>query len=122
MLNQPHRSAVFDARRHAGEIQAFCKETNQLVPRKPGQIVRCILESLALLYRRTLREIEAITGSEINRLYLLADSGNILLNHFIANALQIPVVIAPADATSIGNVIVQSVALVISNHSMRHGR
>jgi len=33
------------------------------------------------------------------------------LNHFIANAIQIPVVIAPAEATSIGNVIVQAVAL-----------
>jgi rhamnulokinase len=93
------------------KIQAFCKETNQLVPRKPGQIVRCILESLALFYRRTLREIEALTGSQINRLCLLGDSGNSLLNHFIANALQIPIVIAPADATSIGNVMVQAVAL-----------
>ena len=94
-----------------GKIQAFCRETNQIVPRKPGPIVRCILESLALLYRRTLLELEALTGSQISKLYLLDGSGNSLLNHFIANALQMPVVIAPAEATSIGNVIVQSLAL-----------
>ena len=93
------------------KIQAFCKENGQPVPRKPGAITRCILESLALLYRRTLREIEALTGSEMNRLYLLGGTGNNLLDHFIANALQVPVVIAPADATAIGNVIVQAVAL-----------
>ncbi len=93
------------------KIQAFCNETGQIVPRKPGAITRCILESLALLYRRTLREIEALTGSKMDRLYLLGGTGNTLLDHFIANALQLPMVIAPADATAIGNVIVQAVAL-----------
>jgi sugar (pentulose or hexulose) kinase len=45
------------------------------------------------------------------RMYLFGDSKNSLLNHFIANALQIPVVIVLADATAIGNVIVQALAL-----------
>jgi rhamnulokinase len=93
------------------KIQAFCKETNQTVPRKPGPIVRCVLESLALLYRKTLREIESLTGREIKRLYILGGPTNTLLNHFIVNALHIPAVIAPAEAASIGNVVVQALAL-----------
>ncbi len=93
------------------KIQAFCKETHQPVPRKPGPIIRCILESLALLYRKTLREIEYLTGLKITKLYLLGDSRNSLLNHFTANALQVPVVIIPADAAAIGNVVVQALAL-----------
>ncbi len=93
------------------KIQAFCKETHQPVPRKPGPTFRCVLESLALLYRKTLQEIEQLTGRETTRLYLLGESANSFLNSFIANALQVPVVIAPADATAIGNVVVQAVAL-----------
>jgi rhamnulokinase len=93
------------------KIQAFCRETGQTVPRKPGPIIRCVLESLALQCRKTLQEIEDLTGREVARLYLLNGSANALLNHFIANAVRRPLVVAPADATAIGNVIVQALAL-----------
>jgi rhamnulokinase len=93
------------------KIQAFCKETHQVVPRKPGPIYRCVLESLALFYRKLLQELEYLTGARITRLFLLGGTGNSLLNNFTANALQVPVVIAPAEAAAIGNVLVQAVAL-----------
>ena len=93
------------------KIQAFCRETNQSVPRKPGPVIRCVLESLALLCRKTLKEIEDLTGRRVARLYLVNGSHNALLNHFIANAVQRPLVVAPAEATAIGNVIVQALAL-----------
>jgi rhamnulokinase len=93
------------------KIQAFCKETNQAVPRKPGPMTRCILESLALLYRKTLQELEYLTGREIEQVYILGGTNTNLLNHFIANALQIPVIVVPEEATVIGNVMVQSLAL-----------
>ena len=94
------------------KVQAFCKETGQPVPRKPGPIVRCVLESLALLYRKTLQEIERVTGRRIERLHIVGGgTKNTLLNHFTANALQIPVVIGPAEAAAAGNVLVQAMAL-----------
>jgi len=93
------------------KIQAFCRETAQLVPRKTGDIIRCLLESLALRYRKTLQEIEQLSGRRFKRLYLLDESKNTLLNHFIAAALKIPVVIVPPDATPMGNVVVQSLTL-----------
>jgi rhamnulokinase len=93
------------------KIQAFCKETEQPVPRKPGPIYRCILESLALHYRKLFREMEYLTTSKFTRLYLLDGDRTGLLNHFIANALQVPVVLAPPQATAIGNVVVQALAL-----------
>ena len=93
-------------------VQAFCKETGQPVPRKPGPIVRCVLESLALLYRKTVREIEAVIGRRIERLHIVGGgTRNTLLNHFTANALQMPVVIGPTEATAAGNVLVQALAL-----------
>jgi rhamnulokinase len=93
------------------KIQAYCKETDQPVPRKPGAIVRCILESLALSYRKTLREIEAFTDSKISRLYVLPGKSNIMLNHFTANALNVPAILASPNAAAIGNVMVQALAL-----------
>ena len=92
------------------KVQAYCRETRQPVPRKPGPVLRCVLESLALHYRKALDQIAMLTGREFTRLYLLGDTQNTLLNHFIAYALQIPVAIAPADSAAIGNVIVQAQA------------
>jgi len=93
------------------KIQAFCRETQQPVPRKPGPIIRCILESLALQCRKTLDELEDLTGCQIARLHLLNGSTNALLNHFTANAVRRPLVVAPPDTTAIGNVIVQALTL-----------
>jgi rhamnulokinase len=94
------------------KIQAYCKETNQPVPRKPGPLVRCVLESLALLYRRTLFEMKYLTGREFTKIYLLGSSPTQeMLNNFIANALQMPVVVAPDQAVAIGNVVVQGLAM-----------
>jgi rhamnulokinase len=93
------------------KIQAYCRETNQEVPRKPGPVTRCILESLALFYRKSLLEIEYLTGNKVEKLFVLGDSSNTLSNNFIANALQVPVVVASKDATAVGNIIVQAMAL-----------
>ena len=93
------------------KIQSFCRETNQPVPRKPGEIIRCILESLALFYRKTLQEIEDLTGHQITRLYLMNGSANALLNHFTANVVRRPLAVVPADAAAIGNVLVQALGM-----------
>jgi sugar (pentulose or hexulose) kinase len=93
------------------KIKEFCKETGQTVPRKPGAIIRCVLESIALYYRKTLREIEAVTERRIERLFLLGGGSNPLFISFITNALQIPVIIVPEEITVIGNMLVQGIAL-----------
>lgn len=92
------------------KIQAYCRETNQPVPRKPGPIARCILESLALLHRDTLREIEFFSGRKISRLYVFDGPEIGLLHHFTANALQIPLVLVPPGSAAAGNIMVQALA------------
>jgi rhamnulokinase len=105
----------------AAKIQAFCRDTHQPPPRKPGPIARCILESLALSFRRTLLELEAAAGKKINRLYVLDGSPAALLYHFTANALNLPVVVLQGDPTAVGNIIVQALALghIKSPHQAR---
>lgn len=94
------------------KVKAYCKESGQTVPRRPGAIIRCVLESIALYTRKTLREIEGVTGRRVERLYMLGGgSKNVLLNSFIANALHMPVVIVPEEATAVGNILVQAIAL-----------
>lgn len=94
------------------KIADYCRETGQPVPQSHGQVVRCILESLALLYGKTLREIADASGQSINRLHILGGgSRNKLLNQWAANATGLTVVTGPVEATSAGNILVQAIAL-----------
>jgi len=93
-------------------IAAYCRETRQPVPETPGQFIRCALESLALQYRRVLRQAEELSGAKIERLHIVGGgSKNALLNQFTANACGIPALAGPAEATAIGNILVQAIAL-----------
>jgi rhamnulokinase len=92
-------------------IAAYCRETGQPSPSSPGAVIRCALESLALLYRRTGLQIEQLTGRKIERLHIVGGGArNGLLNQFTANALQIPVLAGPVEATAAGNILVQAIA------------
>lgn len=93
------------------KIQAYCRDTGQEIPRKPGPIIRCVLESLALHYLKCLAELEVITGRKFERLYLMGGNENSLLNNFISNALQLPVVLVSPDVAPMGNVLVQALTL-----------
>jgi rhamnulokinase len=94
------------------KIAAYCRETDQLVPPTPGDIIRCVLESLAQLYARTFTKLETLTGRKFTRLHIVGGgSRNELLNQFTANALGVPVLAGPVEATALGNVLVQAIAL-----------
>lgn len=93
-------------------IASFCRETGQPVPETPGQFIRCALESLALEYRRTLRQAEGLAGVKVEQLHIVGGgSKNALLNQFAADACGLPVIAGPAEATAIGNIVVQAIAL-----------
>jgi rhamnulokinase len=94
------------------KIAAFCRETGQPEPRTPGETIRCVYESLALLYRRTLHSLEQLTGKKITTLHIVGGgSKDATLNQFAANATQIPVIAGPVEATALGNIIIQAIAL-----------
>jgi len=93
-------------------IASFCRESGQPVPEAPAEFIRCVLESLALLYRRTFHQIEQLTGGKLARLHLVGGgSRNGLLNQFTADALQVPVLAGPTEATAAGNVLIQAITL-----------
>lgn len=103
-------------------IAAFCSATGQQIPITDAQFVRCIFESLALCYRDTLESMREVVPFAIKRLHVIGGgSKNALLNQFTANALGIPVIAGPSEATAIGNCMIQARAagLVGDRHSMR---
>ena len=94
------------------KIAAYCGETDQEVPHTPAEFVRIVLESLALAHAQTLTKLEALTGQEIEVLHIVGrGSRNELLNQLVADTTGLPVVTGPADASAIGNILVQALAL-----------
>ena len=93
-------------------IQEFCREASQPVPGTPGEIARSIFESLALLYAVRLEELEHLTGNSIHTLHIVGGgSRNLLLNQLTADATGRTVIAGPVEATAIGNVLVQALAM-----------
>jgi rhamnulokinase len=93
-------------------IRAFCKRSNQPVPESKGAIVRCALESLALKYRWTLERLEEMLGHRLEPIHIIGGgTQNRLLNQLAADATGRRVVTGPIEATAIGNVLVQMMAL-----------
>ncbi|MBX3014262.1 MAG: rhamnulokinase [Caldilineaceae bacterium] len=103
-------------------IQARCQAAGQVVPTAPGAIIRCALESLALKYRLVLERLETILGHPLEPIHIVGGgTQNRLLCQLTADATGRPVVAGPVEATAIGNLIVQAIAL---GHlrSLREGR
>jgi rhamnulokinase len=93
-------------------IQEFCCSTGQAVPQDKGAIVRCALESLALRYRWVMERLEQITGRRRSVVHIVGGgSQNALLCQFTADALGRPVHAGPVEATAIGNILMQALAL-----------
>jgi rhamnulokinase len=93
------------------DILQACRRSGQADPADPAEYVRCILLSLALAYRRTIRRAAELTGRTVSVVHLVGGgSRNALLCQLTADACDLPVVAGPAEASSLGNVGVQAMA------------
>lgn len=93
-------------------IAATCTATGQQPPTTPAGTVRCIVDSLAVAYRRAVRDAASLSGLEIDVVHLVGGGArNTLLCQLTADACGLPVVAGPVEATALGNVLVQARAL-----------
>jgi rhamnulokinase len=93
-------------------VASYCRKSNQRVPLTFGEIIRCVLESLALCYRRTFDQLERLTGRRLSTLHIVGGgSKNQLLNQLTANSTGRTVLAGPVECSAIGNVLVQAIAL-----------
>jgi rhamnulokinase len=94
------------------KIRKFCADTGQPVPGTQGEIIRVALESLALKYRFILERLEELAGKRLEPLHIFGGgTRNRLLNQFSADATCRTVIAGPVEATAIGNILMQAIAL-----------
>lgn len=92
-------------------IAAYCLKHGLQVPGTQGEYVRCVLQSLAARYRRGVEQLNRMLPRPVERLHIIGGGcQNRLLNRLTEEALGIPVIAGPVEATAIGNILVQAVA------------
>lgn len=111
-LLNPDEPAFLHPENMPQAISDFCRRTHQPLPESEGEFVRCIFESLVLQYRRVTEMLERLQGTAIDVLHIVGGgSQNVLLNQFTADAIGKPVLAGPVEATALGNVVVQALAM-----------
>jgi rhamnulokinase len=93
-------------------IRQYCADTRQTVPQTQGQIVRIALEGIALKYRWVLERLEELTGRRLDPIHIVGGgTKNRLLSQLAADSTGRTVIAGPAEATAIGNILMQAVGL-----------
>lgn len=107
----PDNSAFLAPGDMPARIREFCKSTGQSEPQSKGEVVRCVLDSLALRYRSTVEDLDELLGRTHDPIHIVGGGcQNKLLNQLTADATGRTVVAGPIEATAIGNVLVQAMA------------
>jgi rhamnulokinase len=94
------------------EMMNYCIETGQPVPSTPGEVAKCVFESLAVSYQETITEIEEIFEKKFEKINVIGGGcQNEMLNQLIADVTNKEVYAGPVEATAIGNIAAQLMAL-----------
>jgi rhamnulokinase len=111
-LFDPDDPAFFHPEEMPAAIAAYCRRTAQPEPDSPAAFTRAILESLAFKYRVVLDWLEELTATRITEVQIVGGgSRNTLLNQFTADATGRAVIAGPVEATALGNVAMQMLAV-----------
>ena len=93
-------------------VRQFCRKTGQYVPETRGEVMRCIYESLAMKYKQNMKALSQVTGKNYHRLHMLGGGiKDTLLCRLTAASTGITVVAGPVEATVMGNIAMQLIAL-----------
>ncbi len=93
-------------------VREFCAETGQAEPQDPAAITRCIFESLALKHAEAVDVLGSVTGTLPAEIHIVGGGArNSLLCRWTAAASGLPVLVGPEEATLLGNLLVQAIAL-----------
>jgi rhamnulokinase len=90
-------------------ISALIAAAGGSPPAGPAQLVRCILDSLAAAFAATVRDAVRVSGREVDVVHVVGGgSQNALLCQLTADAVGLPVIAGPVEATAIGSILVQA--------------
>jgi rhamnulokinase len=89
-------------------VAGLCIDSGQAPPRSPAETVRCILDSLALAYRRAISAASELSGRDVDVVHVVGGGArNSLLCQLTADACGLPVLAGPVEASALGNALVQ---------------
>lgn len=95
-----------------GRICEFCERTGQGRPESPGEIVRCIYESLCLKYRFTAEKLEELCSKKYSSINIVGGgTKDKLLCRYAADCTGKTVSAGPVEATAVGNIAMQLIAM-----------
>ncbi len=90
-------------------IRSACRNSGQPEPNGPHEVARCILDSLARAYATAVLRASQIAEREVRVVHVVGGgSRNDLLCQLTADACGLPVLAGPAEATALGNLLVQA--------------
>ena len=93
------------------EIKNALADKSHAAPTNDAEMLSCIYHSLAERYKEVLDMLQEVAPFQIEKLHVIGGgSANDLLNQWTADAIGIPVVAGPTEATAIGNLLVQAKA------------
>jgi rhamnulokinase len=98
---------VGPSRLELSEAHRFPNEPVRLPDGQPA-LVRCILDSLAAAYARTVGDAVRLSDRQVEVVHLVGGAHNRLLCQRTADACRLPVLAGPVEATTLGNVLVQA--------------
>ena len=97
------------------EIKSALRESG-ITDASDARIVSCIFHSLAERYKEVLEMLRGFAPFPIECLHIIGGgSANELLNQWTADAIGIPVLAGPTEATAIGNIMMQAKAAGVVN-------
>lgn len=92
-------------------VKDYCKKAGEKVPESVGEIARCVYLSLAESYKKSVEQIEEITGEKFDKIHIVGGGcQNVLMNELTASLTGRTVVAGPVEATATGNLIAQMLA------------
>lgn len=93
------------------EIQHYCRQTRQKIPRTAGELACCIYSNLAIIYAIAIKELETITEQPIEQFHIIGGGArNDFLNQLTADMSGKAVYGGPIEATATGNLLMQMIA------------
>ncbi|HEX5015134.1 MAG TPA: FGGY-family carbohydrate kinase [Candidatus Limnocylindrales bacterium] len=90
-------------------IEDACLRAGLRPPSSRAAVIRCILDSLAASYARSIDEATRLSGASVSTVHVVgAGAANELLCRLVSDACGLPVSAGPVDAAAVGNVLVQA--------------
>lgn len=111
-LINPDDSSFYSPESMVDAVKEYCEKTGQKVPQSDGELARCVFDSMALAYRKSLEELEKICNKEFDDIHIIGGGcQNTLVDQIAADVTGRKVIAGPIEATAIGNILMQLITV-----------